>query len=110
MSLRSNTSKTIRVGNIEARVVKERYNPLIGRFEIELEINHLLKPTPSRQEVREAVTNAYGVSIERVYVQSLQTEYGAGITKAVVHVYDNAERARAIEPKHIIKRNERSSG
>lgn len=110
MSLHSHTSRIIKIGDSEAKVKKEKYNPLIGRLEIELEINHLLKPTPSRQEVRQAVASAYGVNLEKVYVRSLRTEYGAGITKATIHIYDSVERALSFEPKHIIKRHEKPGG
>jgi small subunit ribosomal protein S24e len=99
------SSRLIDVNGYKAEVVLERYNRLIGRREITLQINHMLKPTPSRLQVRLSVAKAYGVDIERVYVRSIRTEYGRGVSRAEVHIYDSVERALAFEPKHIVERN-----
>jgi small subunit ribosomal protein S24e len=72
------SSRLIDVNGYKAEVVLERYNRLIGRREITLQINHMLKPTPSRLQVRLSVAKAYGVDVERVYVRSIRTEYGRG--------------------------------
>ncbi len=90
---------------IWAEVVSDRYNPLIKRRELVLRIHHELKPTPPRINVRMAVSNALKVGLERVYVRSIRTEYGLGVSRAEIHVYDDVNRALAFEPKHIIERN-----
>lgn len=105
MSLTTKSRKVVKIGDATGEVRSERYNPLIGRLEVEVEINHMLKPTPSRIEIRKSMSNAYGVSVDRVYVISVKTEYGAGISNAVVHIYDNVDRALKFEPEYIIKRN-----
>ena len=88
-----------------AEVESERYNPLIKRREVILIIHHILKPTPSRLNVRLKVAEAYGVDVKRVYVRSIETEYGIGRSKARIHIYDTVERALYFEPKHIVERN-----
>jgi len=98
-------SRVLEVDGVKAEVEAEKYNPLIGRRELLLRLHHLLKPTPSRLQVRLAIAKLFDVDVARVYVRSIKTEYGAGISKAVVHVYDSVERALAFEPKHIIERN-----
>lgn len=99
------TSKVLEVDGLRAEVEVDRYNPLIGRRELILRINHILKPTPSRLQIRLSISKSLGVDVSRVYVRSIETEYGVGISKAIVHVYDSVERALAFEPKHIVERN-----
>ncbi|MEM1873412.1 MAG: 30S ribosomal protein S24e [Acidilobaceae archaeon] len=110
MSLSTRVSRRdIVIGGGRAEIRREKYNPLVGRIELEVEIEHLLKPTPSRVDVRRAIAEAYGVDLERVYVRSLNTEYGVGVTRAVIHIYDSVERAKSFEPEYVIKRNEGES-
>ena len=89
----------------EAYIVRDWYNPLIKRREIDILIRHVGKGTPSRIEIRMGVASALGVDVKRVYVRKLDTEYGLGETMAEVHVYDTVERALAFEPKYIRERN-----
>ncbi|MDM7274914.1 MAG: 30S ribosomal protein S24e [Thermoprotei archaeon] len=86
-------------------VESDRYNPLIGRREIVLKVNHLLKSTPSRRDLRARLAEVYRVDASRVYVRSIFTRYGSGESRVRVHVYDGVERALAFEPKYIIERN-----
>ncbi len=89
----------------EVEVECDWYNKLVRRRELDLVIKHVGKPTPKRLEVREAVAKAFNADIKRVFVRSLKTEYGWGVTRAEVHIYDDEERARSFEPKHIRIRN-----
>ncbi len=90
---------------IWAEVIEDRYNPLIGRREVKLRLHHELKPTPPRITVRMSVANAFSTGLDRVYVRSIKTEYGIGISVAEVHIYDTRERALQFEPEYIIERN-----
>ncbi len=89
----------------EAFILRDWYNPLIKRRELDILIQHVNMGTPSRLEIRMGVANALGVDVKRVYVRSLRTEYGLGRTIAEVHVYDTVDRALAFEPKYIRERN-----
>ncbi|MEB3862109.1 MAG: 30S ribosomal protein S24e [Desulfurococcales archaeon] len=88
-----------------AEVVRDFYNPLVGRRELTLVINHALKPTPMRISLRMKVAEVYSVDITRVYVKSITTEYGLGRSTARVNIYDSVERVKAFEPEYIIERN-----
>ncbi len=89
----------------EFYVVRDWYNPLIKRRELDLLVLHVGKPTPSRMELRYKLSKALGVDIKRLYIRSVKSEYGVGRTKIEVHVYDTVERALQFEPKYIIERN-----
>lgn len=100
-------SKVIRIGeDYLGEVVEEKYNPLIKRLELLIKLSHIGKGTPSRGVVRKAIAQAFNVDINRVYVRKIESEYGWGVTRVEVHIYDSPERAKMFEPEHIIKRNE----
>ncbi len=106
--LRPKEGKPIDLGlgeGYEAYVVKDWYNPLIKRREVEIVLLHVGKSTPSRIQVRLGAAKAFGVDVKRLYVREIRTEYGVGRSKIVIHIYDTPERALKFEPKHIIERN-----
>ncbi|MEB3847115.1 MAG: 30S ribosomal protein S24e [Desulfurococcales archaeon] len=88
-----------------AEVIEDKYNPLIKRRELKLQLHHELKSTPMRINVRLGISEKLGVDIQRVYVRKIETEYGIGISIAEVHIYDTVDRALAFEPKYVIDRN-----
>ena len=89
----------------EFYVVRDWYNPLIKRREIDAVILHVGKSTPSRMKLRMKIAEALGVDVKRVYIRKVLSEYGVGRSKVEIHVYDTPERALQFEPKHIIERN-----
>ncbi len=98
--------KTISIGEYTGEVVEERYNPLIKRKEVVIRIAHIGKSTPSRGLIRMEVAKYYNVEVDRTYIRKIETEYGMGVSKIYVHIYDSVERAKEFEPEYIIKRNE----
>ncbi|NOZ89117.1 MAG: 30S ribosomal protein S24e [Crenarchaeota archaeon] len=89
----------------EFYVVRDWYNPLIKRRELDLLVLHVGKSTPSRMQLRYKLSKALGVDVKRLYIRSVQSEYGVGRSRVEVHVYDTPELALEFEPKHIIERN-----
>lgn len=103
-------SKHIRLLNkYDAEIAEEKYNPLIGRREIVLRIYHAKESTPSRGLIKAELSKIYNKSSDLVYVRRIKSEYGSPTTRVEVYIYDNIERAKKFEPKHIIKRDEESS-
>lgn len=88
-----------------AEVVGDKYNPLVKRRELSLIVHHESKSTPMRINLRVAVAEKLGADIQRVYVRSIYSEYGVGVSRAGVYIYDTVERALAFEPKYSIERN-----
>ncbi len=87
----------------EFNITKIRENKLLTRRELVLELK--TDTTPTRQSVRELVARQLGVDIAGVYVRKIETTRGSDVVKAEVHVYQNPEVAKAIEPLYIIARN-----
>ncbi|RLE50580.1 MAG: 30S ribosomal protein S24e [Candidatus Methanomethylicota archaeon] len=90
--------------HLNIRILKERYNPLIGRRELIFEITGY-SGTPPRHLVRKKLSEVMMVDINRVIVKQLLSPYGINITRGRANVYDSAERAKQIEPKHVLDRN-----
>ena len=106
MSSMSEQTARIDLGDgIWAEVLEDKYNPLVKRRELSLLIHHEFKSTPMRINLRLTIAEKYGVDIQRVYVRKILSEYGIGLSKAEVHIYDTVERALAFEPQYIIDRN-----
>lgn len=86
-------------------VLSESRNDLLKRTEVEALAHHELKSTPARQAIREAVAKAYNKDPTAVYVKVIKTEYGVGISKVHVHVYDSHDDAVKVEPQYILARH-----
>ena len=71
----------------------------------ELKIEIASKSTPKRDAVRKAVASSLKVPIERVFVKSTLSSYGTNISVSKVHVYENDERGKVIEPNYVQLRN-----
>jgi small subunit ribosomal protein S24e len=104
--LSGNEGKQIQIGEgVTATVVKEFYNPLMGKKKLHLIIHHPNQGTPMRFSIRMAVANAYEVDMKRVYVKMIKSEYGKSESKAIVNIYDTVDKAIKYESKYIIDRN-----
>ncbi len=88
-----------------AEIIRDFYNPIIKRRELTLLIHHVLKPTPMRINLRLGIAEKLGVDLQRVYVRRIDSEYGIGRSKAIIHIYDSVDRVKKFEPEYIIERN-----
>lgn len=84
-------------------IVEDKYNPLIERRELTLEV--ISKITPKRVELRKALATIFKVPLDCIYVRSCMTSFGTNRSICRVHIYKDAERAKQIEPKYIQLRN-----
>jgi small subunit ribosomal protein S24e len=82
-----------------------RENKLLGRREVKAEVLHQGSPTPTRQEIKEAIASQLGTKPELVYIRHIYTEAGIGASRVEAHIYDSEEVAKATEPLYIIARN-----
>jgi len=88
--------------NIEVR--RDWMNKLLNRRELDLIISYE-SGTPTRDEVRKLIAEKYGVEVERVIVEKLESMFGTLKAKAHIHIYDTVEDAKRIERKHILRRH-----
>ncbi len=86
-------------------VVDERVNPLLGRREVRLIVNHSGQGTPDRVTVRKLASQHYKTGTEQVYVRSIATRTGGSSAICKVEVYDKPEIAGKNVPGFVKNRN-----
>ncbi len=98
--------KIIDIGDdMTAEIVEEKDNRVVGRREYVIKVYHVGKGTPSIPDVRVKLAEKLGVEYKRLFIRKLETEYGIGVSNAIVNVYDTVDKALLFEPKYVIERN-----
>ncbi len=90
---------------MEINITKNWENPLLDRKEITFNISHT-GATPSRDEIKNKLVAQLNSRHELVIVDKISTEYGTQNTSGYAKIYSDVERAKEIENKHVLKRNE----
>lgn len=90
---------------MDFKVKQDIYNPLLKRKELAVEVEHENAGSPSRISLREAVAAKYSTKLDNVFVFGIETRTGSQSAICEIQVYDDAETAKKIVPKHIQIRN-----
>ena len=90
---------------METTIIEEKYNPLIGRKEVEVLLTHLGGVTPTRETVRSKIAALLNMDLERVVIQSIHGHFGEPRSEVIVHCYDDVKDVIVFEPKYRLKRN-----
>jgi len=88
---------------MKIELTSTKNNPLLSRREVTFEIQE--PTTPSRAAVRREIAVLLKADLDKVYVKKIETKTGTHRTIGLVHVYEDAENALKVEPKHIVNRN-----
>ena len=87
------------------QVLDEKVNPLLGRREVRLVIQHLGAGTPDRVSVRKMASDHYKATMEQVYVRSIATRTGGSNAVCIVEVYDKPQIKGKSVPAFVKNRN-----
>jgi small subunit ribosomal protein S24e len=99
-------SQTVKLSDKLSGVVESvKDNSVIGRKEVVIKVFHIGVGTPSRKELVEGITNAFGTSNELVLIRRVDTVYGAGISRVIAEIYKDKETMRKFAPAHLIGRD-----
>jgi len=79
------------------QTIEKRENPLMGRDEYWLSLDHLGKPTPKREEVAELVAKHLSSSREVILIRKIFSEDGMAKSRIKVHVY--SDKAKVPQPR-----------
>ena len=86
------------------QIIERRENKLLDRVEIDFQINHIGKPTPTRPSVAKSLASLEpGSTTNLIVVKELNTRFGQALTTGVGLVYAN-EEAMSVEPTYVHKR------
>jgi small subunit ribosomal protein S24e len=90
---------------VELKLEAMKENKLLARREAVVVISHDGAPTPTSQQVRETVASQLGTRPELVFVRKILTEFGRGVSRAEIHIYESESVAKIVEPLYIVARN-----
>lgn len=81
--------------NVEINSVRE--NPLLGRRNVKLEIEHEGEATPSREDIKNRFAAENAVDEEKVEVGSIKTGYGRNSSLTELKVYEAFDYSEELE-------------
>ncbi len=90
---------------METTIIEEKYNPLIGRKEVDVLFTHMGEVTPTREAVRSKIAALLNMDLDHVVIQTIHGHFGEPRSRVTVHCYDNAEDVFVFEQKFRLKRN-----
>ena len=79
------------------KILKQLHNPLLGRYQVELEYEHFKQATPKGADVAKEAATILKVSPELMKVKHIYSGYGNGKSRVIVYVYESAEKLNAVE-------------
>ena len=90
---------------MKIEILKERENKPLARKEIDFRVDHAGAGTPSRADIRAKISAQFDADKESVIIKSLNTKFGAGITKGTARIYSETDQMKRIELDHIVARH-----
>ncbi len=106
MSTQQEHREIIDLGDgITIEVLEKQRNNIIGRTTYRVVVNHIGKGTPPIPELRVKLAEKMNINFKRIFIKKLETEYGIGVSKSIINIYDDPETALQFEPKYVIERN-----
>lgn len=97
-------SKSLIVKVKYMQIIERRENKLLDRVEIDFQINHTGKPTPTRASVAKSLAGLEpGSKTNLIVVKELSTRFGQALTTGVALIYANDE-AISVEPPYVHER------
>ena len=91
---------------MEIKIKEKKENVLLNRTEIEAEIEHANKPTPSRTQVKEKLAAMLGADENLLVISRLDQTFGS-VTRCSARLYKNKADLEKVEPKHLLKRDQK---
>lgn len=81
--------------NVEIESVRE--NPLLGRRQVELSVEHEEEATPSREDIKSRFAAENAVDEEEVEVGTIHTGYGRNASTTELKVYEQFDYSEELE-------------
>ena len=87
---------------MNAKIINSKENELIGRREIEFEIEY--EQMPTRQQIIEVLAKVGNFNKDLLVVRKLRNVFGARKSKGIAYEYKDAETLKKYEPEYVLKR------
>jgi small subunit ribosomal protein S24e len=82
---------------METTLTSVRENPLLGRREVEVEVNHEGEPTPSKEDIKTRVAAENDLDAEKIEVETVYTGYGENTSLSNLKIYEEFEYDEDLE-------------
>ncbi|ARM75789.1 30S ribosomal protein S24e [Acidianus manzaensis] len=89
---------------VQGVIERDISNKVVGRRELTIKLFHIGAGTPSREEIKNAISSLLNSQKDLIVVRKISTSYGSGTSIARIHVYDKKEIMEKFEPKHLLNR------
>lgn len=73
---------------MKLEVIERKKKVLLGREDLLLKVMHFNSSTPSKENLLKAACSEFKLDEEKAEVLYIVSEYGAGISKALIRVYE----------------------
>ncbi len=83
--------------NYKMEILQKSKSAILSRTEIVAKISHIEKKTPSKEELKEALSKELKTDKNLVVIDGIYTEYGKGKSKVIAKIYESKEMLRKIE-------------
>ena len=90
---------------MKIEITEKKENKLLERIEITAEVEHLGESVPTRNDFLSKLAATLNKERNQVVLIKMEAKYGVGRSIARVHVYETAERAKAVEKDFLLKRS-----
>lgn len=90
---------------MEIEITEQKRNDLLDREEIVFRVNHEFESTPTRDTIIAKLAAILNAEKDRTVLKEVQGGFGVNYSTGYANLYDTAEIAIKVEPKHVLKRN-----
>ncbi len=89
---------------MKIEIVSQKKNPLVGREDVHIRINHEGQRTPSRQEILKEIAHSLKTNEDRVIIDRIFTVQGRAISDVKVLAYEKKEEVPAYKTDKMKRR------
>jgi ribosomal protein S24E len=89
---------------MKIEIVSQKKNPLMGREDVHLRINHDGQRTPSRQEILKEIAHSLKMGENHIIIDRIFTVQGQAISNAKVMTYERKEDVPAYKTEKMKRR------
>lgn len=86
---------------MEAKISSVRENPLLGRFEVEVTLEHEGEATPSEEDVVSRIAAENNLGEDNIEVNGIYTGFGSNSSRAKLKIYEEFEYDEELEEETV---------
>jgi small subunit ribosomal protein S24e len=90
---------------MEIEIIAKKENQMLDRTEVTFKAVHQMEGTPKREDVRQMLSGLLKAPVERIVVDSMDSEFGKMETFGYAKVYKTKDGAMKIEREYVLVRN-----